>query len=114
MLRDFVSEFIAEKRKVISESLLADSADAKLLLRFMDEMEEEHERFLNEELPPRQASLESGFTQQSIGNWRRANVIGTTRRDLPRKAGHGVQRAPRISAEPRSIADKVLGRRRVG
>jgi hypothetical protein len=112
-MRDFVADFVARQRSSLSESILADSGEAKLLHKFLNQLEHDYDEHQNEVLTTREAAEESGYTTQAIRMLRRARIISDRRGDLPRKPGHGVAKGPQaVAAGTPSIGDRVLGRGR--
>jgi hypothetical protein len=121
--RDFIRQFVDRQRVLLADPIVRDSAEARAAAAMLDKLEEEHNLYLDERLTPQQAAAESGFTGAHIRFLRSQGVISDRRRDLPRKAGFGVDRqgpepvAPRAAA---SLVDDVLearhsrSKRRVG
>ena len=110
---DFITAFISRQRLRLSDPLISRSNEAHALCAQLDQLEREYQQHLDESLSTRQAALESGYSEDNIRLLRRRHIISDQRRDLPRKPGHGVERAPPLTSEKTpSIADRVLGRRR--
>jgi hypothetical protein len=114
MTSDFVQAFVERQRARLRDPLIACSSEARALAAQLDQLEHEHQEYLDAVLTPREAAAESGFTEHHIRLLRRQRVISNRRRDLPRKPGHGVERPKPIGVADNvpSIADRVLGRRR--
>lgn len=112
---DFVQAFVERQRERLRDPLISSSSEARALGVLLDQLEEEHQQYLDSVLSAREAAAESGFTEHHIRLLRRQRIISDRRRDLPRKPGHGVE-SPRPIAVAHdhvsSIADRVLGRRR--
>lgn len=110
----FVDGWVADQRRRLEESLLGDSSEGRLLGKFCDQLEQDHEAHQSEALSTAQAAEESGYTPQAIRMLRRQGRISERRADLPRKPGHGVARGPqRVGVtETPSIAERVLNRQR--
>lgn len=106
--RDLVGDFIAELRRRASDAVFGGSAEARVCARLADELEARRAAYLDEELTVVEAAEITGYDESSLRRWRAAGTITLCRRDLPRKPGHGVQRAPRAVSQRPSIADEVL------
>jgi len=111
---EFVLAWVERMRARLSDPLVADAPDVRALARLVDQLEADYAAHMDETLSATHAAAESGYTPQNIRLLRRNGTIGDTRRDLPRKPGHGVMRAPmlRVTSAPRSLADDILAARR--
>jgi hypothetical protein len=115
---DFVANKAAEwRRRADDYERDGLHAAAAIYRRAAGELEADHAAFLDERLSASQAEAESGFSALHIRLLRAHGVIGDTRRDLPRKPGHGVAHGarPTQSLVP-SLTEEVLAARqqRVG
>lgn len=116
MPRDFVARFVEQLRAQAADGLLGESAEARLVAKIADKLEREYEAYMDERLSPAQAAAESGYTRQGIHFLRSRRVITDRRRDLPRKAGFGVE-MPKDDQTPVAggdLVDDVIAARRRG
>jgi hypothetical protein len=112
MIDGYVTDFVRELRERAEElRRYGDDARARLCEVHAEELEARRATYLGEELTPSVAAKESGFSTKHLRRLEIAGVITLRRGDLPRRPGHEVQRAPRVSSTIPNIADKVIAAR---
>jgi len=105
---DFVASFIGELRQRAEDRQSEGSPAAAVYARVADELETRMRAWELEEVTLREAHAITGFSESQL---RRLLADGKTtlrRGDLPRKPGHGVRRAPRLTGASPSLAEDIL------
>jgi hypothetical protein len=109
----YVVDVLTTWRVRATERRLEGAEDvARLYERCATELEDAQRAHRLASLGPTEAARESGYTPRAIRGMRAAGTIGTTRQDLPRRPGHGVERASSVRPAARgSLVDEILAQR---
>jgi hypothetical protein len=114
MPNDYVQRLIQRWRERATDyELDGQNGAAKIYRNVANELEAERTTYLDTRLSVSEAAAESGFTTRHIRTLRQQGIIGDTRRDLPRRPGHGIVRGPRaVPSDVDAAASDILAARR--